>query len=229
MNLWMKTLMISRHSSCMSLLKCSMLFNTACKYHLYMLFAINLPFFPELHLSGTIAEVFTVPPHSRWIPGGIHVISMWIPSIPYGIVWLRAQPFWRMIPYSFHMETPWNLNIPWNISLESRWNEHGIHHNSFHGFHIIPDGFHIIPDGFHIILNGFHIILNGFHVIPDGFHNISHGFHIIPYGFHIIPHYSTWTPHYFRWIPYYFIFIPYYFTWIPYYSRWIPCRWPNNM
>src|SRR6266498_2128354 len=60
-------------------------------------------------------EVFTVPPHSRWIPGGIHVISMWIPSIPYGIVWLRAQPFWRMIPYSFHMETPWN------ISLESRW------------------------------------------------------------------------------------------------------------
>ena len=157
------------------------------------------------HLSD---EVFTVPPHSRWIPGGIHVISMWIPSIPYGIVWLRAQPFWRMIPYSFHMETPWNLNIPWNISLESRWNEHGIHHNSFHGFHIIPDGFHIIP---------------------DGFHNISHGFHIIPYGFHIIPHYSTWTPHYFRWIPYYFIFIPYYFTWIPYYSRWIPCRWPNNM
>jgi len=63
MNLRMKTLMISRHSSCMSLLKClalhstkcGTLFNTACKYHLYMLFAINSPFFPELHLSGTIA------------------------------------------------------------------------------------------------------------------------------------------------------------------------------
>ena len=59
----MKTLMISRHSSCMSLLKCltlhstkcGTLFNTACKYHLYILFAINSPFFLELHLSGMIA------------------------------------------------------------------------------------------------------------------------------------------------------------------------------
>jgi len=170
-------------------------------------------------------EVFTVPPHSRWIPGGIHVISMWIPSISYGIVWLRAQPFWRMLPYSFHMETPWNLNIPWNISLESRWNEHGIHHNSFHGFHIIPDGFHIISHGFHIILNGFH----GFHIIPDGFHIILNGFHVIPhystwipYYSRWIPHYFTWIPHYSRWIPHHSRWIPYYSTWIPHYSRWIP-------
>src|SRR6266498_1782526 len=160
-------------------------------------------------------EVFTVPPHSRWIPGGIHVISMWIPSIPYGIVWLRAQPFWRMIPYSFHMETPWNLNIPWNISLESRWNEHGIHHNSFHGFHIIPHGFHIIR-------NGFHVIPHYSTWIPYYSRWIPHYFTWIPHYSRWIPHYSTWTPHYFRWIPYYFIFIPYYFTWIP-------CRWPNNM
>src|SRR6266545_2821006 len=140
--------------------------------------------------SESISEVFTVPPHSRWNPGGIHIISMWIPSIPYGIVWLRAQPFWRMIPYSFHMETPWNLNIPWNISLESRWNEHGIHHNSFHGFHII---------------------LNGFHVIP-------HYSTWIPYYSRWIPHYFTWIPHYSRWIPQYFTWIPHYSIWIPYYS-----------
>src|SRR6266498_3149172 len=112
-------------------------------------------------------EVFTVPPHSRWIPGGIHVISMWIPSIPYGIVWLRAQPFWRMIPYSFHMETPWN------ISLESRWNEHGIHHNSFHGFHIIPHDSTWTP----------------------------HYFRWIPYYFIFIPYYFRWIPYYSRWIP----------------------------
>ena len=31
------------------------MFNTTCKYHLYMLCVINSPFFPELHLSGTIA------------------------------------------------------------------------------------------------------------------------------------------------------------------------------
>ncbi len=31
------------------------------------------------------SEVFTVPPHSRRIPGGIHANSMWIPWIPYGI------------------------------------------------------------------------------------------------------------------------------------------------
>ena len=30
-------------------------------------------------------EVFTVPPHSRRIPGGMDANSMWIPSIPYGI------------------------------------------------------------------------------------------------------------------------------------------------
>ena len=35
--------------------------------------------------DGGRQEVFTVPPHSRWIPGGIHANSMWIPSIPYGI------------------------------------------------------------------------------------------------------------------------------------------------
>src|SRR6266545_3565048 len=106
------------------------------------------------------------------IPGGFYLFHM-------EFIWLRAQPFWHMLPCSFHMETPWNLNIPWNISLEYRWNEYGIHHNSFHGFHIIPDGFHIIP----------------------------HGFHIISYRFHIdsrwIAYYSRWIPHYSRWIPYY--------------------------
>src|SRR6266571_4575669 len=68
MNLWTKTLMISRHSSCIFLLKClalhstkcGMLFNTACKYHLYMLLAINSPFFLELHLSGTTAASIPV-------------------------------------------------------------------------------------------------------------------------------------------------------------------------
>ena len=31
-------------------------------------------------------EVFTVPPHSRRIPGGMDANSMWIPWIPYGIL-----------------------------------------------------------------------------------------------------------------------------------------------
>jgi len=54
------------------------------------------------------------------IPGRFQV--KWI-SIPCGFhsfhmefVWLRAQPFRRKFPSSFHME------IQWNIALESRWN-----------------------------------------------------------------------------------------------------------
>ena len=35
--------------------------------------------------SVSLREVFTVPPHSRRIPGGIYGNSMWIPWIPYGI------------------------------------------------------------------------------------------------------------------------------------------------
>jgi len=124
------------------------------------------------------------------IPGGIQVESMLIPCgfHPFHMefVWLRAQPFWRKFPYSFHMESPWNLNIPWNISLESRWNPpQFIPCNSTW----IPH----IPHGFHI----FHMDSIYSTWIPY----IPHGFHI----FHMDSTYSTWIPLYFIWIPHGFI------------------------
>ena len=124
-------------------------------------------------------EVFTVPPHSRQIPGGIHANSMW-PCGFHGFhmeyFWLRAQPFWCKFPCSFHMETPWNFNIPWNPGE--------IHHILFHGIH----GLHSIPHGFHIIPHYstwipyystlFHMDSTLFHMDSTFFHMDSTFFHI---------------------------------------------------
>src|SRR6266571_1618982 len=117
------------------------------------------------------------------IPGGFQVESM---SIPCGFhrfhmefVWLRAQPFWCKFPCSFHMETPWNLNIPWNIPLESRWN--GMESTTIPSMESIWIPY--VPYGFHI----FHMDSIYFTWIP----HISHGFHI----FHMDSIYFTWIPH----------------------------------
>ena len=158
------------------------------------------------------------------IPGRFQVESMPIPCGFHGFhmefVWLRAQPFWRKFPCSFHMETPWNLNIPWNIPLESRWN--GMESTTIpsmesiwiphipHRFHSIPQYSIWIPH----ISHGFHI----FHMDSIVFHmdstqipqysiwipHIPYGFHSIPHGFHIFHMDST----YFIWIPWYSIQIP---------------------
>ncbi len=125
------------------------------------------------------------------IPGRFQVESMPIPCGFYRFhmefVWLKAQPFWRKFPCSFHMETPWNLNIPWNIPLESRWN--GMESTTIpsmesiwiphipHGFHSIPYGFHI----FHMDSIVFHMDSTYFTWIP----HISYGFHGILYRFHM--------------------------------------------
>jgi hypothetical protein len=66
---------------------------------------------------GTLG-VFTVPPHSTWIPYGIHQIL----QIPYGFhpfhmewFWVKFQPFCGFrstwIPHGIHVERLWNHRI----------------------------------------------------------------------------------------------------------------------
>ena len=102
------------------------------------------------------------------IPCGFHGFHM-------EFVWLRAQLFWRKFPCSFHIETPWNLNIPWNIPLESRWN--GMESTTISSMESIwiphiPHRFYSIPYGFHI----FHMDSTYFIWIPWYSIQIPHGF-----------------------------------------------------
>ena len=98
-------------------------------------------------------EVFTLPPHSIWIPYN----SRWIPSIPYGICFgWDFTHFGHSIPLLFHMEFIWNGHIPslfhhsiWNINMESTWNECEMMIWIPPGTNLewswIPYGFHLIP------------------------------------------------------------------------------------
>ena len=63
-----------------------------------------------------------MPPHSRWIPGGIHVISIWIPSIPYGIYLAEGPAILAyasmFILYGNSMEFEYSMN-PGGMNMES--------------------------------------------------------------------------------------------------------------
>src|SRR5438270_14071215 len=89
-------------------------------YGVYLEHPCLLPFHAGLFMCDEGLLVMWTSLLCPHIPGGFQV--EWMP-IPCGFhpfhmefVWLRAQPFRRKFPCSFHMK------IPWNIALESRWN-----------------------------------------------------------------------------------------------------------
>src|SRR6266508_2794422 len=135
------------------------------------------------HLSPTF-QYFTLPPHSRWIPGGMllfHIFCYGFHIFYYGI---------HTFSHGFHIFY------------------YGFHTFS-HGFHIIPHGFHIIPHGLHNFSHGFHIIplWNPQPTTCNPYHSIW-----IPQLSTWIPHLCIWNPHHSTWIPQLFTWIPHYST-----------------
>ena len=93
----------------------------------------------DAHLTTHPCPFLTLPPHSMWIPCGIHVIPHGFHPFHMEYVLAEESLIW-VIP--FHVYSIWNGQIPlgihhsiWNFHMEFRWN--------------IPCGFHVI-DGFQV-------------------------------------------------------------------------------
>jgi len=92
-------------------------------------------------------EVLTVPPHSTWIPCGIHVIPEGFHSFHMEYVLGETPP---ILVFFFHAYSIWNGQIPPGI--------HGVHMDYPHGFHMeysttipwIPSGFQVDSHLFHL-------------------------------------------------------------------------------